>query len=102
MRFTDLKKRNDAVEVSADSRDRTDAIANTVCIQDGRRGFRFAHPVQIVVARRADEVVPALHTIETAVTQHRRYAAGFISYEAAAAYDLAVHQPCLLYTSRCV
>lgn len=93
MRFTDLKKRNDAVEVSADSRDRTDAIANTVCIQDGRRGFRFAHPVQIVVARRADEVVPALHTIETAVTQHRRYAAGFISYEAAAAYDLAVHQP---------
>lgn len=42
---------------------------------------------------RTDEVVPALLAIEAAVTQHRQYAAGFISYEAAGAYDLAVHAP---------
>ena len=46
-----------------------------------------------MVARQADEVVPALQAIVAAVTEHRQYAAGFISYEAAAACDLAVHDP---------
>ncbi|NJM12203.1 MAG: aminodeoxychorismate synthase component I [Synechococcaceae cyanobacterium SM1_2_3] len=34
-----------------------------------------------------------MQAIEAAVTQHGLYAAGFISYEAAAAHDLAVHAP---------
>jgi para-aminobenzoate synthetase/4-amino-4-deoxychorismate lyase len=42
---------------------------------------------------RPEEVIPALQAIENAVNQHRQYAAGFITYEAAAAYGLSVHPP---------
>lgn len=79
--------------MSGDSCIGVGAAAHSVLLQEGQRGFRFADPVRIVAVRRVDEVIPALHAIETAVTQHRQYAAGFISYEAAAAYDLAVHEP---------
>ena len=64
-----------------------------VFIQDGPRGLRFAAPAQVVVAMRPDEVVPALQAVETAIDQHGLTAAGFIAYEAAAAYGLAVHAP---------
>jgi para-aminobenzoate synthetase/4-amino-4-deoxychorismate lyase len=67
-------------------------MSDDVFIQEGSRGFRFASPARIVTATRPDEVVPALRVLETA-TQHRHYAAGFISYEAAAAFGLAVHAP---------
>ncbi len=76
-----------------DGDSRIPMMPNTVWLQQGRGGLHFTRPVSIVVARRADEVVPALQAIEAAVIQHRQYAAGFISYEAAAAYDLAVHDP---------
>lgn len=69
------------------------AMPDSVWIQQGRGGLCFTKPVRIVTAMCADEVIPALQAIETAVTQHRWYAAGFISYEAAAAFDLAVHAP---------
>ncbi len=65
----------------------------TAFIQEGSRGLRFASPARIVVAMQPDDVVPALQAIEAAVNQHHQYAAGFISYEAAAAYGLAVHAP---------
>ena len=68
-------------------------MSDTVFIQEGSRGLRFASPARIVAAMRPDEVVPALRVIETAVTQHRHHAAGFIGYEAAAAYGLTVHAP---------
>ena len=68
-------------------------IQNTVLIQQGRGGFQFSQPVNIVVATQADQVIPALQLIEAAVNQHHLYAAGFLCYEAAAAYDLAVHDP---------
>ncbi len=62
-----------------------------VFIQDGPRGLRFAAPAHVVVAMWPDEVIPALQALETAIDQHGLTAAGFIAYEAAAAYDLAVH-----------
>lgn len=68
-------------------------MSDTAFIQKGARGFRFTAPARIVTAMRPDEVIPALETIETAVTRHHQYAAGFIAYEAAAAYGLAVHAP---------
>ena len=68
-------------------------MSDTVFIQTGSRGLRFASPARVVVATRPDEVVPALQVIEKAVTQRHQYAAGLISYEAAAAYGLAVHTP---------
>ena len=68
-------------------------LPDTVWIQQGQGGLCFAHPIQTVIARRIAEVMPALQAIEAAVTQHGLYAAGFISYEAAAGHDLAVHAP---------
>ena len=64
-----------------------------VFIQDGPRGLRFAAPTRVMIAMQPDEVVPALQAIETAIDQHGLTAAGFIAYEAAAAYGLAVHAP---------
>lgn len=68
-------------------------MPDVVFIQTASSGLRFASPVRIVTATRPDEVISALRSIETAVDQHRQYAAGFISYEAAAAFGLAVQVP---------
>lgn len=62
-------------------------------IQDGARGLRFSAPMRVVAATRPDEVIPALRAIEAAVNHHRCHAVGFIAYEAAAAFGLAVHAP---------
>lgn len=62
-------------------------------LRRGQALLRFSAPTCTVIARRAAEVIPALQAIETAVTERRQYAVGFLSYEAAAAYDLAVHPP---------
>ena len=48
----------------------------------------FSNPVQVIVANSLDEVVPALNDIQRAV-ETGLYAAGFISYEAAPAFDSA-------------
>lgn len=53
---------------------------------------RFANPVRIVSARRADEVRRALADIDGAV-EEGLYAAGFVAYEAGAAFGLPVHEP---------
>ncbi len=60
----------------------------------GGRSFRFASLLGEVVARVPDEVVPALERIERAAGEGR-YAAGFVSYEAAAGLDpaLRTHPP---------
>lgn len=53
----------------------------------------FSSPVEIVVARTASEVLPALATIEHLVEEQGYAAAGWVSYEAAPAFDgaLTVH-----------
>ena len=66
--------------------------AGAILRADGR-WFRFAAPLQVVTAMQPDEVIPALQAIEAAVNRERCYAVGFITYEAAAAYGLAVHAP---------
>jgi len=63
-----------------------------VLLQDGQRWLTFSDPIRIVAAHEVGEVRPALDEIDHAITQQGFYAAGFISYEASAAFDLAVHQ----------
>ncbi len=65
----------------------------TAIIQDGRTWRCFAEPAQVITAVTPEEVWPALRAVETAVEQQRLYAAGFLAYEAAAAFGLAVHPP---------
>jgi para-aminobenzoate synthetase/4-amino-4-deoxychorismate lyase len=55
----------------------------------GGRRRRFANPVRVIVATRAEEVRPALREAERAA-QRGLYAAGFVAYEAAPAFDPAL------------
>jgi para-aminobenzoate synthetase/4-amino-4-deoxychorismate lyase len=52
----------------------------------------FANPVGTVVARQVGDVVPALREVQDAV-DHGLYAAGFVAYEAAPAFDPALVVP---------
>ena len=61
----------------------------------GRREARlFAAPSKVIVASTLDEVRPCLKRVEDALSAGR-WAAGYLAYEAAAAFDpaLAVHSP---------
>ena len=53
---------------------------------------RFVDPVEIVCARRVEEVLPTLRRVQEAV-QGGLYAAGFVAYEAAPAFDPAMATP---------
>jgi len=50
----------------------------------------FKNPFQVVEARAIEDVLPALQQIDAQVRELGRYAAGFISYEASAAFDAAL------------
>ncbi len=65
----------------------------TILLQHGRSFRKFHKPVRVVTAVSPSEVLPALVEVETAVRAENLYAAGFIAYEAAAAFGLAVHAP---------
>ena len=65
----------------------------TVILQHGGRWLRLANPVGVLVARRPDEVMAVWQAVETAVSDQTCYAAGYISYEASAALNLATHPP---------
>ena len=71
--------------------------ADGVVLQDPwrRRWLRFSDPASIHVAYELADVVPLLETIEAAVERDGVTAAGFVSYEAAAAFDsaLVTHPP---------
>lgn len=66
-----------------------------VVLRDAASGrwLQFIRPRQIVTARSLAEVVPGLGQVEEAVARESLYAAGFIAYEAAPAFDdkLVVH-----------
>ena len=54
------------------------------------RWLQFSHPREIVSATSLGDVVPALRRVEDAVALRGLYAAGFVSYEAAPAFDPAL------------
>lgn len=66
-----------------------------VLIQEGGRWLSFENPIRVVEARRIDDVIGCLQLIEKFVEEEGLHAAGFISYEAAAAFDpyLRTHTP---------
>ncbi len=66
-----------------------DPIANEIIIQDrqGRRWLRFGEAVEIITATSIDQVWPNLRRIDKAVNDRGLYGVGYISYEAAPAFD---------------
>ncbi len=53
------------------------------------RWLLFESPRRVLIARHPAEVLPALRAVETAVKGEGLHAAGFLAYEAAAAFDSA-------------
>lgn len=68
-------------------------MTNEITLQANGQWYTFHDPVDVEAVSRAEEVMPVLRRVETAVGEHGLYAVGFITYEAAAAFDLAVHPP---------
>ncbi|MCI0399671.1 MAG: aminodeoxychorismate synthase component I [Chloroflexi bacterium] len=70
---------------------------NHVILQanQGQAWWRFSRPLEIITTHQLDEVRPRLSQIEAAVEGRGLYAAGFLNYEAAPAFDpaLATHPP---------
>ncbi len=66
-------------------------MPETAIIRNGRFECHFNTLVRVVTAMQTDEVIPALQEVEFSVNKYNRYAAGLISYEAAAAYRFDVH-----------
>lgn len=56
----------------------------------GARGFRFAGFRELVEARRPHEVLPALRRVEACAAQGL-HAVGYVAYDAAPAFDAALH-----------
>ncbi|MCP5100151.1 MAG: aminodeoxychorismate synthase, component I, partial [Chloroflexi bacterium] len=67
-------------------------MTNQALLQTSVGWLLFRRPVQVITAVSPHDVVPALRQIETAVNTQNLYAIGTIGYEAAAAFELAVHE----------
>ncbi|MBW2567850.1 MAG: aminodeoxychorismate synthase component I [Deltaproteobacteria bacterium] len=65
---------------------------NSVVIHDANQQcwLHFRSPRQIISTHRIEEVIPAINLIEETVNKDGLYAAGFIAYEAAPAFDPAL------------
>lgn len=61
---------------------------NEIVLRDGDSWLHFANPQRIIIAKQLHDVLPALRKIEDAVNDGF-YAAGFLSYESAPAFDAA-------------
>lgn len=68
------------------------ALHPRVILRDGEHGgwLRFEAPRRLLIARELDEVLPRLRELAAAVEGEGLHAAGFISYEAAPAFDSAL------------
>jgi len=68
-------------------------MSNQVILWDAenRQWLTFRQPVDIVTVSQIEDLLPALRRVEQATTQKNLYAAGFLAYEAAPAFDAALH-----------
>jgi para-aminobenzoate synthetase / 4-amino-4-deoxychorismate lyase len=68
------------------------ALQPCVVLRDVTSGqwLRFTSPLRVVTAKRAEDVLPALQSVEGAVATEGLHAAGFVAYEAAPAFDAAL------------
>ncbi len=68
---------------------------NEVLLKHQNEWWHFSEPYTVIVATRLDAVHGALNEVERLVEKHGWHAAGFLSYEAAPAFDpaLITHAP---------
>ena len=65
-------------------------MANQVIVRSGSKWLHFKQPLYIIETHRLDEVISKLQGIEEIASRFGLYVAGFISYEAASAFDSAL------------
>jgi para-aminobenzoate synthetase/4-amino-4-deoxychorismate lyase len=63
---------------------------NEVLLRDREHWLHFHHPHKIILSESLDTVIPALSELERLVEENGWYAAGFLSYESASAFDPAL------------
>ena len=63
---------------------------NEFLLHENGNWLHFTKPQQIIIARELNEVLPALLEVERLIQANDWYAAGFVSYEAAPAFDSAL------------
>jgi para-aminobenzoate synthetase/4-amino-4-deoxychorismate lyase len=63
---------------------------NDVMLRDNAEWLHFTNPYRLIFAEHLDNVLPALREMEELVQANNWYAAGFLSYEAAPAFDPAL------------
>ena len=64
---------------------------NEALLRENDEWLYFSGPHQIITAERLEDVLPALQEIEQLIVDHNWHAAGFLSYEAASAFDPILH-----------
>lgn len=64
--------------------------ANEILLKENGEWLYFSEPRYITIAEKLEDVLPALHEIERLIKASNQYAAGFLSYEAASAFDPAL------------
>ena len=63
---------------------------NEILLKEDGKWLHFSEPHHIIIAEKLEEVLPALREIERRVRASGYYAAGFLSYEAASAFEPAL------------
>jgi para-aminobenzoate synthetase/4-amino-4-deoxychorismate lyase len=63
---------------------------NEVLLKDKSEWLHFTDPYRLIKAESLNDVLPALDEIEQLIQANNWYAAGFLSYEAASAFDPAL------------
>jgi para-aminobenzoate synthetase/4-amino-4-deoxychorismate lyase len=61
-----------------------------VLLRDADGWLHFSNPYRLIISKDLDQVLPAMQEIERLVREKGWYAAGFLSYEAAPAFDPAL------------
>ena len=69
---------------------------NEVLLKENGEWLHFSNPYQLIVVENLQAILPALQDIEKLVLANQWYAAGFLSYEAAPAFDSAFRTPASL------
>lgn len=67
-------------------------MTNNIILRDydAQQWLEFGSPKQVLTTTKLSEVLPILKQLESLIATHQYYAAGFISYEASAAFDDAL------------
>ena len=60
---------------------------NELLLREGNQWLHFANPHRVIIAQKLEDVIPALREVERLVKVNEWHAAGFVSYEAASAFD---------------